>query len=68
MPMNRRSFLAASAAATSLASATNAHARADGRLKVLIPATLPEQLSELRTAAPEAELVECRSDNEMVEA
>jgi phosphoglycerate dehydrogenase-like enzyme len=64
--MNRRSFLAASAAATSLASTTTAHARANERLKVLIPATSPEQLSELRTAAPDAELVECSSDDEAV--
>jgi phosphoglycerate dehydrogenase-like enzyme len=42
-------------------------ARAAERLKILIPATPPGQLSDLREAAPSAELVECRSEDEAVE-
>lgn len=61
--MNRRDFFAASAAAT-LGPATLSQARPAERLKVLVPPTPPEQLSELRTAAPGVELVECRSEDE----
>ena len=43
--MNRRNFLAASAAAT-LVPTTRSEARTAERLKVLIPTTPPEQLLE----------------------
>jgi phosphoglycerate dehydrogenase-like enzyme len=65
--MNRRHFLAASATAATLASATAAPAKAAKRLKVLIPTTSPENLSDLRAAAPEADLVQCRNEDEAVE-
>ena len=65
--MNRRNFLAASAsAAAALAPTTSSQARTAERLKVLIPTTPPEQLSELREAAPGAELIECRNENDAV--
>ena len=51
--MNRRNFLAASAsAAAALVPTTSSQARTAERLKVLIPPTPAEQLSELREAAP----------------
>src|SRR4051812_14675563 len=65
--MNRRTFLTASAAAAPLASAIAGQAQTDKRLKVLIPMTSPEQLSELREAAPGAELVPCRNEGEAIE-
>jgi phosphoglycerate dehydrogenase-like enzyme len=65
--MNRRTFITASAAAAALVPATVAHARAAKQLKVLVPATDPERLSELQAAAPEAALVQCRSQDEAVE-
>jgi phosphoglycerate dehydrogenase-like enzyme len=65
--MNRRNFLAASAAVASLAPTTSARAQDTKHLKVIIPVTSPEQLSELRAAAPGVELVQCSSENEAVE-
>lgn len=65
--MNRRNFLAASAAVASLAPTTSSRAQATKRLKVIIPVTSPEQLSELHAAAPGVELVQCSSENEAVE-
>ncbi len=60
--MNRRHFLATSAAAATLTAAETVSAQATGRLKVLIPTTPPDQLADLKAAAPGIELVAC-SDN-----
>jgi phosphoglycerate dehydrogenase-like enzyme len=65
--MNRRTFITASAVAASLAPATVSQARATKRLKVIIPATDPEPLSELQAVAPGSELVQCRNEDEAVE-
>jgi phosphoglycerate dehydrogenase-like enzyme len=64
--MDRRHFLAASAAAT-LASTATAHAQDTKRLKVLIPTTKPDDLEDLKAAAPVLELVECRDESEAVD-
>ena len=65
--MNRRNFLAASAAAATLVPATTSQAQAAKHLKVIIPVMSPEQLSELQAAAPGVELVQCSSEDEAVE-
>jgi phosphoglycerate dehydrogenase-like enzyme len=62
--MNRRNFLATSAAAATLAATQTVSAQAPGRLKVLIPNTPPDQLAELKAAAPAAELVVCHNEQE----
>jgi phosphoglycerate dehydrogenase-like enzyme len=68
--MNRRHFLANSAAVATLAAAQTAGAQAptpgsgSGRVKVLIPSTPDEQLAELKAAAPNAELVVCQNEAE----
>ena len=65
--MNRRNFLVASAsAAATLVPTTSSQARTAERLKVLIPTIPSEQVSELREAAPGAELIECRNENDAV--
>ncbi len=63
--MNRRTFIAASAAA-SLSTAAVAQTQPVERFKILIPPTPPEQLAELRAAAPNADLVECRDENDAI--
>jgi phosphoglycerate dehydrogenase-like enzyme len=65
--MNRRIFITASTALATLAPTTVTQARSTKRLKVLIPTTNPEQLSELQAAAPGIELVQCRNEDEAVE-
>ena len=65
--MNRRHFLATSTAAVALAATTAAPAQTSKKLKVLIPTTKPDDLAELKAAAPEAELVECRDEAEALE-
>jgi phosphoglycerate dehydrogenase-like enzyme len=65
--MNRRHFLATSAAAAALAAAETAPAQAGGRLRVLIPATPAEQLAELKAAAAGVELVVCKNEAEAVQ-
>jgi len=66
--MKRRDFLAASASvAATIGPATTLQARQNERLKVLIPPTPPEQLSELRACAVDVELVECQGNDEAVE-
>lgn len=65
--MNRRDFLAATTATAAAASVTTAFARAENRLKVLIPPTPPEQLAELRTIAPDVDLIQCRGEEEAIE-
>jgi phosphoglycerate dehydrogenase-like enzyme len=64
--MNRRSFLAASAAVATAAPAARSHAGAAGPLKVLVPPLPPEEISELQAAAPGIELVVCRGEDEAV--
>src|SRR5262249_34860331 len=66
-PMNRRHFLATSAAAATLAAAQPVSAQASGRLKVLIPNTPPEQLADLKAAASGVELVSCRNEQEALQ-
>src|SRR5262245_58833347 len=65
--MNRRYFLAASAAATTLAASQSASAKAPSRLKVLIPNTAPAQLAELEAAGAGIELVQCRNETEAID-
>jgi phosphoglycerate dehydrogenase-like enzyme len=65
--MNRRHFLAATAATTALASTTSAPARQSGRLKVLVPAMSPAELDDLKSVAPEIDLVVCRGEAEASE-
>src|SRR5258708_7961115 len=62
--MNRRHFLSVSAVAATLSTVSGAPAGGGGRIKVLIPTTPPERLSELAEAAPEVELVQCRDEAE----
>jgi phosphoglycerate dehydrogenase-like enzyme len=63
--MNRRRFLVTSTAAATLAAATAAPAQqGTRRLRVLVPPQSPEHLADLKAAAPEAELVECRDGRE----
>ncbi len=64
--MNRRHFLAASAAATALGATTGAPARSSKPLKVIIPPTGPKELAELKAAAPGIELVACRNEEEAI--
>jgi phosphoglycerate dehydrogenase-like enzyme len=65
--MNRRRFLAASAAAATLATAQTAPAQSTGRLKVLIPTTPADQLADLRAAAPGIDLVPCSDQAEALQ-
>src|SRR5437867_624755 len=65
--MNRRSFLAGTTAIAALATAETARARESKTLTVLIPATPPDQLAELKAAAPGVELVVCRDAREALE-
>jgi phosphoglycerate dehydrogenase-like enzyme len=62
--MNRRHFLSVSAVAATLSTVSAAPAGGGGRIKVLIPTTPPERLSELAEVAPGVELVQCRDDAE----
>jgi phosphoglycerate dehydrogenase-like enzyme len=64
--MNRRHFLAASAATSALAAAGSASARPAKDLKVVIPPTKPDELAELKTVAPSVRLVECKNEEEAV--
>ena len=62
--MNRRHFLAASAATTALAATSSASTRTTKELKVIIPPTKPEELADLKNAVPSVQLVECNSEEE----
>lgn len=64
--MNRRNFLAASAVAAAVTTATAATARSTVGIKVIIPTTPPDELRELESAAPGVELVQCRSEDEAI--
>jgi phosphoglycerate dehydrogenase-like enzyme len=65
--MNRRTFISASTALAALAPTTVSQARTVKRLKVIIPPANPELLTELQAAAPEAELIQCRNEEEAIE-
>jgi phosphoglycerate dehydrogenase-like enzyme len=64
--MNRRHFLATSAATTAWCTAGPAATRASKPLKVIVPPLGPHELAELRAAAPEIELVQCRNEEEAI--
>ncbi len=64
--MNRRHFLAASAATTALAGRSVAAVYSSKPLKVIIPPSEPQELAELKAAAPGIELVECRSEEDAI--
>jgi phosphoglycerate dehydrogenase-like enzyme len=64
--MNRRHFLAASAATTTLAATDSASARPAKDLKVIIPPTKPDELAELNAVAPSVRLVECKNEQEAI--
>ena len=64
--MNRRHFLAASAATSALAAAQAASARTAKELKVVVPAMKPEELAELKAVAPSVNLVQCKSEQEAI--
>ena len=65
--MNRRTFITASTALATVTPITVSQARTNKRLKMIIPMTNPEQLSELQAAAPGVELVQCRNESEAFE-
>ncbi|HEV3120486.1 MAG TPA: D-2-hydroxyacid dehydrogenase [Isosphaeraceae bacterium] len=64
--MNRRTFLSGTTAAATLAVAAPAGLAAPGakQLKVLIPSMPPEQIADLKAAAPSALLVVCQTQAE----
>jgi phosphoglycerate dehydrogenase-like enzyme len=67
--MNRRDFLAASAATVAWAgsnAAVGASAQAAKRLSLIIPAAEAGELAELESAAPGVELIQCRSEVEAI--
>ncbi len=65
--MNRRTFITTSTALATVTPITVSQARTNKRLKMIIPMTNPEQLSELQAAAPGVELVQCRNESEAFE-
>ena len=65
--MKRRHFLAATAATASLASTTVVSARPPGKLKVIVPVMNPAELNDLKSVAPDIELVTCGSEAEAIE-
>jgi phosphoglycerate dehydrogenase-like enzyme len=64
--MNRRHFLAASAATTALARTAAANPRSSKPLKVIIPPISPKDLAELKAAAPTVNLVQCQNQDEAI--
>jgi phosphoglycerate dehydrogenase-like enzyme len=67
MNVNRRTFVTTTAAAAGLAPAAASRAQTPKPLKVIIPPTNPDEISDLRSAAPGVELIQCRNDDEAVE-
>jgi phosphoglycerate dehydrogenase-like enzyme len=65
--MNRRDFLAATAATTALASTTSAAAGPSGRLRVIVPPMSAAETDDLKSVAPAIELVACRGEAEAIE-
>src|SRR4051794_4553113 len=70
LEMNRRTFLAATPGAVTLATATTlsagAQSQSHNRKKVLIPRWEPERIEDLRSAVPEIELVVAKDSREQV--
>src|SRR3954467_13139520 len=64
--MNRRTFLAGTAGAATLATTLSATAQARDRKRVLIPAWEPERIEDLRAAVPEVELVVAKDSLELI--
>jgi phosphoglycerate dehydrogenase-like enzyme len=65
--MNRRDFLAASAATAALSTAATAEsAQASKLIKVIVPEMSSEELADLRAAAPTLELVPCKTEDEAI--
>src|SRR4051812_19892774 len=68
LKMNRRTFLAATPGAVTLATTLSASAQSQSRdrKKVLIPRWEPERVEDLRSAVPEVELVVAKDSLEQV--
>jgi phosphoglycerate dehydrogenase-like enzyme len=68
LEMNRRTFLATTPGAVTLATTLSASAQSQSRdrKKVLIPQWEPEQIEDLRSAVPEVELVVAKDSLEQV--
>src|SRR4051812_42449823 len=66
MKMNRRTFLAGTAGAATLATTLSATAQPRDRKRVLIPDWEPERVADLRAAVPEVELVVAKDSLEQV--
>ncbi|HEU4753770.1 MAG TPA: D-2-hydroxyacid dehydrogenase, partial [Armatimonadota bacterium] len=65
--MDRRTFLTGAALAPVVETlASGGSAQAQRRLKVVVPELTPEQLAELRAAAPNVELLVCKSEQEAI--
>jgi phosphoglycerate dehydrogenase-like enzyme len=64
--MNRRTFLAATTAAVTLATNLEASAPTRDRKKVLIPQWEPERIEDLKSAVPEVELVVANDSLEQI--
>jgi phosphoglycerate dehydrogenase-like enzyme len=64
--MNRRHFLAASAATAALGTAATASEQASSSRKVIVPEMSADELAELKAAAPSLELVPCKNEDEAI--
>jgi hypothetical protein len=64
--MNRRRFLAASAAASALGAASSAAARTAKPFKAIVPPLSQKEFAELKAAAPTIELVQCQNEEEAI--
>ena len=64
--MNRRTFLAATPAAATLATSLAAGTAPHGRYKVLIPEWEPERIDDLKKAVPQVELIVARNSLEQI--
>jgi phosphoglycerate dehydrogenase-like enzyme len=64
--MNRRTFLASTPGAVTLAAAGAASAPSQNRKKVLVPAWEPERLEDLKRAVPEVDLVVAKNSLEQI--
>ena len=64
--MNRRHFLASGAATTALAATTRPSTLTARELKVILPVMKPEELADLKIAAPSVQLVECKNEAEAI--
>ncbi len=64
--MNRRHFLAASAATAALSTVVAESAQTPRSKKVIVPEMSSEELADLRAAAPTLELVPCKTEDEAI--